>query len=280
MQGGDDMSLHSWAAARKLDWSGALRQGEKLLKAGRAAESLAYFRRSLKINPGEYGTSNALDSAREGFAAALDRLGRHREAARVRRGAADIGTVWRALRVGLLFAAILSPTLIFLIDVPKVLRWLPHREDPPILVSLAQRETKTVEVEFEESFDVSAQDAAVESSTPENHVGAWEGFERVANEVRLPGQVAGLRYFIDSPRFAGKYGAATLRIEASASTPPGIYRIWLSGVYINHVRRKGAGDTRTPNDPILTMAGDPLEPNVTEPWDDGQPIRVIEVTVL
>lgn len=273
------MSLQSWTAARKLDWNDALRQGERLLKAGCAAESLAYFRRSLKDNPGEYGTARSLDAAREGLAVALDRLGRHREAARVRRGAADLGPGWRALHVGLLFAAILSPMLIFLIDVPKVLRWLPNREEPPTLVSLSRGETRTVQVEFDECFDVSALDVAVETATPENRVGAWEGFEKVGNEVRLPGRVTGLRYFIDAPRFAGKCGAATLRLEAAAATPPGTYRVWLSGVYVSHVRKKGAGDTRTPNDPILTMAGDPLEPNVTVPWDDGQRIRVVEVTV-
>ena len=108
------------------------------------------------------------------------------------------------------------------------------------------------------------------SATPENHVGAWEGFEKVGNEVRLPGHSAGIRYFIESPRIAGKYGAAT---------PPSIYRVWLSGVYLAHVRKKGAGDTRTPNDPILTIAGDPLEPNVTVPRHDGRRIPVVEVTV-
>lgn len=273
------MGMKSRADARKLDWIEALRQGEKLLQAGRAAESLAYFRRSQKDNPGEMGTAGALDPAREGLATALDRLGRRHEAAKVRLGRAGTGTVWPALRVGLLFAAILSPMLFFLIDVPKVLRWLPHQEEPRLLTALSRGETRTVEIEFDESFDVSARDAAVEAATPENHVGAWEGFEKVGNEVRLSGQAAGLRYFIDSPHFAGKYGAATLRLEALPATPPGTYRVWLSGVYVNHVRRKGAGDTRTPKDPILTMAGDPLDPNVTVPWDDGQPIPVIEATV-
>lgn len=266
-------------AARSLDWGEAQREGERLLREGRAAESIACFRRAIRENPGEAGTAPMLASAREGLASALERTGRRREAARVRRGVTGPGPVARALRVALFVAAGLSPLLLLLVDFPKVLRWLPHRDEPRTLVSLSRGESRSLAVEFDDCFDVSAREAVVEAATPESRVGAWEGFERAGNEVRLPGQAVGVRYFIDAPRFAGKCGAATLRLEAGPDTPPGTYRVWLSGVYVEHVRRRGPGDTRTPNDPVLTMAGDPLSPNVTVAWDGGQRIPVVEVTV-
>lgn len=262
----------------ELDWGEALREGERLLREGRAAESLACFRRAIEDNPGEAGTASSLAAARAGLAAALDRLGRRREAARVQRGATP-GGVKRTLGPLLIVAAALSPLLLMLVDVPKLLRLLPRREEPRIQVSLAPGGEAEVGIEFDDPFDVSAAGAAVEAATPENRPGAWEGYVKEANEIRLPGRAAGVRYFIAETRLAGKYGAATLRLAAGPDTPPGTYRIWLSGVYLHHVRRKGAGDTRTPNDPILTMAGDPLDPTTTTPWHGGQIIPVVEVVV-
>lgn len=262
----------------ELGWGEAQREGERLLREGRAAESLAYFRRAVDDNPGEAGTAASLADARAGLAAALERLGRRREAARVRRGATP-GGVRRTLGLLLIAAAALSPLLLMLVDVPELLRLLPRRAEPRIQVSLAPGGSTEVRVEFDDPFDVSAAGVAVEAATPENRPGAWEGYDRDANEVRFPGRAAGVRYVIAGPHLAGKHGAATLRLAAGPDTPPGTYRIWLSGVYLDHVRRKGPGDTRTPNDPILTMAGDPIEPTKTTPWHGGQRIPLVEVAV-
>ena len=61
-----------------MTWMTALETGERLLKEGKARESIACFRFSISDNPGEYGTSSALDRAREGIRAAEKLLNRMR----------------------------------------------------------------------------------------------------------------------------------------------------------------------------------------------------------
>ena len=62
----------------KLDWLSALKKGEELLKAGKARESIQYFRRSIQGNPGEAGTASAEEAARQGIKTA-EKLMKRRE---------------------------------------------------------------------------------------------------------------------------------------------------------------------------------------------------------
>ena len=57
-------------ATKGMTWMTALNTGERLLKEGKARESIVYFRFSIQDNPGEYGTSSEIDSARDGIKAA------------------------------------------------------------------------------------------------------------------------------------------------------------------------------------------------------------------
>ncbi len=63
----------------QLDWMTALTKGQQLLKAGRAKESIAYFNRSLKANPGEAGTASAVEEARLGIKSAEALLKRRKK---------------------------------------------------------------------------------------------------------------------------------------------------------------------------------------------------------
>jgi hypothetical protein len=51
----------------QLDWVTALKRGRELLRAGRAEDAIALFNRSIKANPGEYGTTSGIDDARQGI---------------------------------------------------------------------------------------------------------------------------------------------------------------------------------------------------------------------
>jgi len=53
-----------------LTWITSLDMGERLLNEGKARESIAYFKFSIEDNPGECGTSAALDRARDRIKAA------------------------------------------------------------------------------------------------------------------------------------------------------------------------------------------------------------------
>jgi tetratricopeptide (TPR) repeat protein len=63
----------------QLDWMTALNKGQQLLKAGNAKESIAYFKRSLKANPGEAGTASSEEAARLGIKSAEALLKRQRK---------------------------------------------------------------------------------------------------------------------------------------------------------------------------------------------------------
>lgn len=63
----------------RLDWMTALDKGRQLLRAGRAKESIAYFQRSLKTNPGEAGTAAAWEEAEQGIRSAKALLKRQKE---------------------------------------------------------------------------------------------------------------------------------------------------------------------------------------------------------
>jgi tetratricopeptide (TPR) repeat protein len=54
----------------QLDWGAALTRGQQLLKAGQAKEAIDWFKRSIKANPGEYGTASAIATAEDGIKAA------------------------------------------------------------------------------------------------------------------------------------------------------------------------------------------------------------------
>lgn len=66
----DARNAGNQAEELRSDWLDALHEGEELLRAGRAAESVAAFNRSLNANPGEAGTAPAAEAARRGLAAA------------------------------------------------------------------------------------------------------------------------------------------------------------------------------------------------------------------
>jgi len=53
-----------------LTWITALENAERLLREGKARESIAYFRFSINDNPGECGTASAMDRAQAGIKAA------------------------------------------------------------------------------------------------------------------------------------------------------------------------------------------------------------------
>lgn len=53
-----------------MTWTTALDAGSRLLKEGKARESIVYFKFSIQDNPGECGTSSAIDRARDGIRAA------------------------------------------------------------------------------------------------------------------------------------------------------------------------------------------------------------------
>ena len=66
----DPRQARGQALETSLDWLSSLKKGQELLRVGRAEESIAYFRRSLRGNPGEAGTASAEDAARRGIEAA------------------------------------------------------------------------------------------------------------------------------------------------------------------------------------------------------------------
>jgi tetratricopeptide (TPR) repeat protein len=68
--GRDTRNADSQIEEMQLDWMTALKKGEQLLKAGKAKESIAYFKRSLNANPGEYGTASGEEAAQRGIKAA------------------------------------------------------------------------------------------------------------------------------------------------------------------------------------------------------------------
>lgn len=72
-------SADSQIEEMQLDWMTALTKGQQLLKAGKARESIAYFERSLKANPGEYGTAAGEEAARLGIKSAQVQLKRLKE---------------------------------------------------------------------------------------------------------------------------------------------------------------------------------------------------------
>lgn len=66
-----------------LDWLESLERAEELRQAGRDEESLAFYERSIRMNPGELGTATALENAVFGKARALLSLGRKDDAKRL-----------------------------------------------------------------------------------------------------------------------------------------------------------------------------------------------------
>lgn len=76
--GKDTRNTDSQIEEMRLDWMTALNKGQQLLKAGKAQESIAYFERSLKDNPGEYGTASAVSAAEDGIKAAKALLRRQK----------------------------------------------------------------------------------------------------------------------------------------------------------------------------------------------------------
>ena len=66
-----------------LDWGASLERAGELRLAGRDEESLAFYERSIRMNPGELGTAAALENAVFGKARALLSLGRKDDAKRL-----------------------------------------------------------------------------------------------------------------------------------------------------------------------------------------------------
>jgi tetratricopeptide (TPR) repeat protein len=66
----DTRNIENRIAEMRLDWLSALKKGEELLRKGQAEESIAYFTRSISMNPGEAGTASAEQAARDGITAA------------------------------------------------------------------------------------------------------------------------------------------------------------------------------------------------------------------
>ena len=67
------------AADAGVHWLEELEAGERLLREGKARESIVHFERSIRVNPGEAGTANAEEAAREGIRAAKALLRRRKK---------------------------------------------------------------------------------------------------------------------------------------------------------------------------------------------------------
>jgi len=68
--GRDTRNTANQISELRMDWIAALSEGQRLLKAGKAKESIAYFTRSLAANPGEAGTATDKEAARQGLKSA------------------------------------------------------------------------------------------------------------------------------------------------------------------------------------------------------------------
>lgn len=278
-------------AIRRLAWTAAQEKGEQLLKGGKAAESIPYFRQALRSNPGEPSTATDLDRAREGLAEALSKTGQHNKAAALLEEMTPAQYWWSAIRAGLLvtvfiiggFAAI-SYGLLFLMG--KV-----GRKIPPISLALSRGAATSIDVRFLAGVDISAGGTTLEPSArtkgaPWRVVRAWEGFENRDAGIRdlgggplrcyetVPeGGDRGLFYAIGAPDIVGGYGGGRVYLSAGSAIPAGTYRIWLSGAYLEHTRKV----QRHINDPILMNTGGVTE---TVPWDGAAGrVPVLEVLV-
>ena len=77
--GHDTRNAENQLTELNLDWRDALSQAWKLLNKGDYEESLIYFERSLKSNPGEWYSMNDVYEAYRGKAEAFKKLNRHEE---------------------------------------------------------------------------------------------------------------------------------------------------------------------------------------------------------
>jgi tetratricopeptide (TPR) repeat protein len=78
--GAEARKARQTAQELSLDWAASLERAEELRNAGRDEESLAFYDRSLRMNPGELGTQGDLEKAVFGKVRALLALARKPEA--------------------------------------------------------------------------------------------------------------------------------------------------------------------------------------------------------
>ncbi len=280
-------------AVRRLGWAEALKKGEQLLKAGKAAESIPYFRHSLKANPGEYGTANSYKWAQEKLAEALGKTGHNRKAAALLKEMTPAQYWLGVIRASLLSAAfILGGGLVIIFGAMFIMARFFGQEIPAIPVVISRGETTTIDVRFTTPVDISARGATVKPAERYDGllpwmVRPWEDFEnrytgpRILDrgsfhsfEVVMQGKQSGLGYAIGEPDIVNGYGGSKVIISAHSDTPPGLYKIWLAGAYLDHTRRIA----RFNPDTIIWQAG-PSEKE-TLPRDAGAGrIPAIEVSV-
>lgn len=284
--------LKTRIAVRRLDWLEALEKGEQHLKAGRAAESIPYFRRSLQENPGEPGTQSIYKFTQEKLAEALKKTGQHRKAAALSREMTPAQYWWDVVRAGLLVTGfIVGGGAVIMFGSMFLLLNFAGRNVPPLTLTLSRGGTATVDFRFETPVDISAQAATVVPAVRYEGllpwaVRPWKGYEHRAagkrpgnsvlanpKEVVFAGQQHGLIYEIGPPDIVGGYGGAQVTISADPDIPPGLYKIWLAGAYLDHTRR----ELRYNPDIILWLAG-PSD-KVTVSRDGRVGVPVIEVTV-
>jgi hypothetical protein len=157
---------------------------------------------------------------------------------------------------------------------------------------MSRGETATIDVRFVTPVDVSARAAAVEPAARYEGMSPWvirpwKGFENKDAGVRgggsgrsdvyeivMQGEQRCLVYSIGAEDIVNGYGGSKVTISADKDIPPGLYRIWLAGAYLDHTRR-----TKRYNPDIIIWQAGPSEKE-TVPWDgEAGRIPVIEVSV-